>query len=256
MNKDIQAMAENMRQKQDRGDQPDSPSDPSSQSIDQKDLNTQVDKMSQMAQNGSRDAAQDMLDYIKSLLENMKAGDQAGKGNEEGKKSLQDLKDLAKKQRDLENGADPNSAENQEQLRQSLGEAAKKIGESMGDIPQSLGNADKAMRNASKALKRGTKGGAQSDQEEAAGQLDQAAKSLSDQLSQDGPGQTELKGDGKGDRDPLGRSKNDVGRGVHVPTDREMQRSRAILDELRKRAGEQERPRSELDYLRRLLQQY
>ena len=64
------------------------------------------------------------------------------------------------------------------------------------------------------------------------------------------------KGDGKGDRDPLGRSKNDVGRGVHVPTDREMQRSRAILDELRKRAGEQERPRSELDYLRRLLQQY
>ena len=256
MNKDIQAMAENMRQKQDRGDQPDSPSDPSSQSIDQKDLNNQVDKMSQMAQNGSRDAAQDMLDYIKSLLENMKAGDQAGKGNEEGKKSLQDLKDLAKKQRDLENGADPNSAENQEQLRQSLGEAAKKIGESMGDIPQSLGNADKAMRNASKALKRGTKGGAQSDQEEAAGQLDQAAKSLSDQLSQDGPGQTELKGDGKGDRDPLGRSKNDVGRGVHVPTDREMQRSRAILDELRKRAGEQERPRSELDYLRRLLQQY
>jgi hypothetical protein len=35
-----------------------------------------------------------------------------------------------------------------------------------------------------------------------------------------------------------------------------MQRSRAILDELRHRAGERERPRLELDYLRRLLQQY
>jgi hypothetical protein len=35
-----------------------------------------------------------------------------------------------------------------------------------------------------------------------------------------------------------------------------MQRSREILDELRKRSGEHERPRSELDYLRRLLQQY
>ncbi|MDB5394560.1 MAG: hypothetical protein JWM91_2066 [Rhodospirillales bacterium] len=257
MNRDIQAMAENMRNKQARGEQPESsPSDPNTQTIDQKDLNNQVDKLSQMAQNGSRDAAQDMLDYIKSLLENMKAGDQAGKANEQGKKSLQDLKDLAKKQRNMENGTDPNSAENQEQLRQSLGDAARKIGESMGDIPESMGNADRAMRNATKALKRGTQGGAKGDQEEAAGQLDQAAKSLSDQLSQDGPGQTELKGDGKGDRDPLGRAKFDTGRGVKVPTDREMQRSREILDELRKRAGEHDRPRSELDYLRRLLQQY
>jgi uncharacterized protein (TIGR02302 family) len=256
MNRDIQAMAENMRDKQARGEQSQSPSDPNAQTIDQKDLNNQVDKMNQMAQNGSRDAAQDMLDYIKSLLENMKTGDQAGKANEQGKKSLQDLKDLAKKQRDMENGNDPNSAENQEQLRQSLGDAARKIGESMGDIPQSMGAADRAMRNAAKALKRGTQGGAQGDQEEAAGQLDQAAKSLSDQLSQDGPGQTELKGDGKSDRDPLGRAKFDTGKDVKVPTDREMQRSREILDELRKRAGEHDRPRSELDYLRRLLQQY
>jgi uncharacterized protein (TIGR02302 family) len=257
MNRDIQAMAENMRQRQNRGDQPDSATAESNiPTIDQKDLNNQIDKMSQMAQNGSRDAAQDMLDYIKSLLENMKTGDQAGKANEQGKKSLQELKDLAKKQRDMENGTDPNSAENQEQLRQSLGDAARKIGESMGDIPQSLGGADKAMRNAAKALKRGTQGGAQGDQEEAAGQLDEAAKTLSDQLSQDGPGQTELKGNGKGDRDPLGRAKFDTGRNVKVPTDREMQRSREILDELRKRAGEHDRPRSELDYLRRLLQQY
>ena len=110
------------------------------------------------------------------------------------------------------------------------------------------------MRNAAKALKRGTKGGAQGDQEQAAGQLDDAAQSLSDQLSQQG--QTELKGDGKGNRDPLGRARFDAGKSVKVPTDREMQRSREILDELRKRAAEHERPRQELDYLRRLLQQY
>jgi uncharacterized protein (TIGR02302 family) len=256
MNKDIQAMAENMRQKQDQGDQQNSTqSDPNSQTIDQKDLNNQIDKMNEMAQDGSRDAAQDMLDYIKNLLENMKTGDKA-QASEEGKKSLQDLKDLAKKQRDMENGNEQNSAEKQEALRQQLGEAARKIGESMGDIPDSMGKADKAMKNAAKSLKRGTQGGAQGDQEEAAGQLDQAAKSLSDQMSQDGPGETELKGNGKGDRDPLGRAKFDTGKGVKVPTDREMQRSRAILDELRKRAGEHDRPRSELDYLRRLLQQY
>jgi hypothetical protein len=194
-----------------------------------------------------------MLDYIKNLLENMKAG-QNGKANAQGEKSLKDIKDLAKKQRDMENGDDPNGAQDQEALRKSLGDAAREIGDSMGDIPQSLGNADRAMRNAEKALKRGTKGGAQGDQEEAAGDLDKAAESLSDQLSQQGA--TELKGNGTGDRDPLGRARFDAGKSVKVPTDREMQRSREILDELRKRAAEHDRPRPELDYLRRLLQQY
>ena len=123
MNKDIQAMAENLRKQQQNGDkQPQQ--DQNAQTIDQHELNDQVDKMNQMAQAGSRDAAQDMLDYIKQLLENMKAG-QSGKENEQGKKSLQDLKDLAKKQRDLENGNDPKAAEEQEALRKSLGDAAR-----------------------------------------------------------------------------------------------------------------------------------
>jgi uncharacterized protein (TIGR02302 family) len=253
MNRDIQAMAENMRKQQEAG-QKQQPSDPNTPTIDQHELNDQVDKMNQMAQSGSRDAAQDMLDYIKSLLENMKAG-QAGKENEQGKKSLQDLKDLAKKQRDLENRNNPKAAEEQEALRKSLGEAARQIGDAMGDIPQSLSGADKAMRNAAKALQRGTKGGAQGDQENAAGQLDEAAKDLSDELSQQA-GETELKGEGNGDRDPLGRARFDKGSKVKVPTEREMQRSREILDELRKRSSEHERPRQELDYLQRLLQQY
>jgi hypothetical protein len=126
----------------------------------------------------------------------------------------------------------------------------------MGNIPQAMSEADKAMRSATKALQRGTKGGAQGDQEDAAGKLDEAAQDLSDQLSQQQGNETIMKGEGEGNKDPLGRSRFDTGRSVHVPTDREMQRSRAILDELRKRAGEHERPRQELDYLKRLLQQY
>ncbi|HEX4504318.1 MAG TPA: DUF4175 family protein [Alphaproteobacteria bacterium] len=253
MNRDLQAMAENLQKQMQAGQKQDD-ADPNSQTIDQHELNDQVDKMNQMAQAGSRDAAQDMLDYIKQLLENMKTG--AGKPNEQGKKSLQDLKDMAKKQRDMESGSEPNSAEKQEALRKALGESARQIGESMGNIPQAMGEADKAMRNATKALQRGTKGGAQGDQEDAAGKLDEAAQDLSDQLSQQQGNETIMKGDGEGNKDPLGRSRFDTGRTVHVPTDREMQRSRAILDELRKRAGEHERPRQELDYLQRLLQQY
>jgi uncharacterized protein (TIGR02302 family) len=254
MNRDLKAMAENLQKQMQSGQKQDD-IDPNTPTIDQHELNEQVDKMNQMAQAGSRDAAQDMLDYIKQLLENMKAAG-GGKGNEQGKKSLQDLKDLAKKQRDLENGNDPKAAEQQEALRKSLGESARQIGEAMGNIPQSLSEADKAMRNAAKALQRGTKGGAQGDQENAAGKLDEAAQDLSDQLSQQQGNETVMKGEGQGNRDPLGRARFDTGRSVRVPTDREMQRSREILDELRKRAGEHERPRQELDYLKRLLQQY
>jgi hypothetical protein len=61
---------------------------------------------------------------------------------------------------------------------------------------------------------------------------------------------------GQQGRDPFGRDPIDRANEVKVPTDREMQRSRAILDELRKRVGEHDRPRMELDYLRRLLQQF
>ena len=56
MNKDIQAMAENLRKAQERGDQQPK-SDPNTPTIDQHELNDQVDKMNQMAQSGSRDAA-------------------------------------------------------------------------------------------------------------------------------------------------------------------------------------------------------
>jgi uncharacterized protein (TIGR02302 family) len=253
INRDIQAMAENLKKQQ---DSPDSPLDPNTQTMDQHELNDQVDKMGEMAKDGSRDAAQDMLDYIKNLLENMKTSKQNAQANKEGKEALDKLKDLAKKQRDMENGDDPSSAQDQEALRKSLGDAAQQIGDAMGDIPQSVGGADKAMRNAEKALRRGAKGGAKGDQEEAAGQLDQAAQSLSDQLSQGG---TELRG-GQSNRDPLGRldgpdsNSRNIGPGNKIlPTQREMIRSRAILDELRHRADDLNRPRQELDYLHRLI---
>ena len=63
------------------------------------------------------------------------------------------------------------------------------------------------------------------------------------------------------DRDPLGRSDGNYGDAVDtgvdkVPLELERQRSREILDELRRRAGEQQRPKDELDYIDRLLRTY
>ncbi len=63
-----------------------------------------------------------------------------------------------------------------------------------------------------------------------------------------------------GERDPLGRGM--LGRGfqddgrTRVPDESELQRSREILEELYRRAGERDRPRFERDYIRRLLRRF
>ena len=256
MNRAIQAMAEKMRQQLARGEKLDiAAPDENTRTYDQSELNDQIDKMTEMARNGSREAAANMLSSLKSLLENLQTGMQAGDSNPEGMKSLQELKDLAQKQRALERSGAPNAAQQQDALRQSLGDTAQRIGEAMGKIPPSLGSADRAMREAGKSLRSGGPGDATENfQEDAAGQLDQAAQSLAEQLSQQGA--TTLTGKSQAGRDPFGRGRASADGDVKVPTDREMQRSREVLEELRRRASEHDRPRMELDYFGRLLRQY
>ena len=43
---------------------------------------------------------------------------------------------------------------------------------------------------------------------------------------------------------------------MKIPEEREMQRARDILNELRRRAGERGRPLPELEYLERLLRRF
>ena len=63
-----------------------------------------------------------------------------------------------------------------------------------------------------------------------------------------------------GERDPLGRPLTNGGaydqNDVKIPDNNTMQRARDILDELRRRAGERDRPQIELDYIDRLLQRF
>ena len=59
--------------------------------------------------------------------------------------------------------------------------------------------------------------------------------------------------------DPAGRPEADgqIDNGsVKIPTERETQRAREILNELRKRSGETARPQEELNYLERLLKRF
>lgn len=148
-------------------------------------------------------------------------------------------------------------ADRQKALQRAL-EAAKSRAESKGDSGASgrLGEAGKAMAQAEEALRRGDFVGAQRAQEGALGGLRAAAEELAKALRS----KAEAKDPNtRGVRDPLGRdAAGSVGDGdaTKVPVERELQRSREILQDLRKRASDPEASETERAYLRRLLDQF
>ncbi len=166
-------------------------------------------------------------------------------------------------------GGSPGAAQQQEALRHMLGDMMRRMGDELGEIPDPLGRAERAMHDAARALNGGQPGAAIGPQTEALDQLQQAAREFAQQMQQrlgtawgnpadhgEGTGQ-QREG---GERDPLGRpmaNGGDYDQGdVKIPDQDIMQRSRQILDELRRRAGEHDRPQIELDYINRLLQRF
>ena len=160
------------------------------------------------------------------------------------------------------------AAGQQEALRRALGEMMRRLGDGLGEIPDPLGRAERAMRDAAQALRGGRPGQAIGPQTDAIDQLQQAAREFAQQMqlrlgnALGEPADDESGGrrrDGAG-RDPLGRpmaNGGDYDQGdVKIPDWSTMQKAREILDELRRRAGERDRPEIELDYIDRLLQRF
>jgi uncharacterized protein (TIGR02302 family) len=161
------------------------------------------------------------------------------------------------------------AAAKQEALRHALGEMMRRLGEGTGEIPNPLGRADQAMRDATQALRAGQPGAAIPPQTNALEELRRAAGDVAQQmLRRSGGGLTGRGDDGSADdergdqlrRDPLGRPLPTGGGydegDVKIPPWNTLQQSRKILDELRRRAGEADRPALELEYIDRLLRQF
>jgi DNA anti-recombination protein RmuC len=114
------------------------------------------------------------------------------------------------------------------------------------------------MRNAEDALKQGDLDEASNQQGQALEQMRQSAQKMAEQMQQNG--QQRLGRGGNSPRDPLGRPQRaqgpDLGTSVKVPDQIDAQRAREILDELRKRSGENLRPQDELEYIDRLLKRF
>lgn len=153
----------------------------------------------------------------------------------------------------------------QEALRRRLGDFMGRFGDQPGDVPGSLGQSERAMRDAEDALRRGDYEGASRAQRRALDHLQQGMSDMAERM-QRGPGNQQDRGEVEErrqaeKRDPFGRSEGNYGDAIDtddtkVPDRLDRQRSREILEELRRRAGEPERPQPELDYIDRLLRQF
>ena len=156
-------------------------------------------------------------------------------------------------------------AQDQGNLRQKLDQLGKQFGALMGQTPQQLGQAGQEMGEAEQQLRAGMPGNAIDPQTQALEALRQGQQAMMEQLAKrfgrgtgprNGPDQDQF---GQS-TDPLGRTLPGAGQidtgDVKIPDQSDMQRAREILDELRRRAGQSQRPRYELDYLDRLLKRF
>ncbi len=165
-------------------------------------------------------------------------------------------------------GADGGADDRAEQdaMRQALGELMLRFNDLLGGIPAPLGSAERAMKRAGDALEAGRLGDAVPQQTEAVRQLQQAGEQAGQMLAEQLGGMVGLFGGGAGQpaesgSDPFGRPGERGERGfgmdaVEIPDRMRLRRVEEILQELRRRAGEYERPQAERDYIDRLLRRF
>lgn len=161
-------------------------------------------------------------------------------------------------------------ADRQQALRDELERQRGRLpgaGTEGGDAArEALKRAERAMEGAEEALRDQDLAEAIDKQAEAMEALREGIRNLGEAMAE--AGQRQRGGDGQesgnaqaNNRDPLGR--NPGSKGGDVGTQEDLlqgedvyRRARELLDEIRRRSGEGERPEEELDYLRRLLERF
>jgi uncharacterized protein (TIGR02302 family) len=240
----------------------------------------------QMAQPGQSDdsdmqALNELGDMIRKQQQlrdkTFKQGQDSRRDRMRGKQGDQSMGDLQQDQQGLRDRlkklqqelAKRGMGQSQRGDKGQRGEQGQQGGQGdQGDDEDGLGEADNAMGDAGGKLGEGNADGAVESQGRALEALRKGAQSLAEAMQQgDGEGQ----GDGPGNRagrqqsggnqtDPLGRPLHGREFGddytVKIPGEIDVQRVRRILEELRRRLADPQRPQIELDYIERLLKDY
>jgi uncharacterized protein (TIGR02302 family) len=238
-------------------------------------------QMATPSQSGESDMEQslnelgDMIRKQQQLRDKtFKQGQDSRRDRARGKQSEQGMGDLQQDQQGLRDRLKKLQQElakrgmGQQGQRGEKGQKGQDGDPQQGDGEDGLGDADSAMDDAGSKLGEGNADGAVDSQGQALDALRKGAQKLAEGMQQgDGDGQ----GNGPGDRagrqqsggntnDPLGRPLRGREFGddltVKIPGEIDVQRVRRILEELRRRLADPQRPQIELDYIERLLKDY
>jgi uncharacterized protein (TIGR02302 family) len=239
---------------------------PDAKVLGMNDVQTLMQMIQKLSQAGERHKAAQLLAMLQSMLENMRMT-QNGKGDQSPQNKalnerLQKFGNMMGKQRALldktfrqqQGQADPKDGGTQG-LQKQQSDLEKELQDSLkgmdGKSAQKLREAGKAMGDAQNALGRKDLSNAGSSQNQALDALRRGAQALADEAQQ---GQGQQAG---GREDPLGRSSSPLGdSGIKIPGATDLARARQILEELRRRAAQMNRPQAERDYLDRLLKAF
>ena len=216
---------------------------------------------------------QAMKDLGKTLRDQQGLSDDAYRDLQDGQEGNQPGQQ-GKPQPDQNGQSGPDGkslAERQQELRDRLDGLNKNgklpgKGSEQGEAGrEKLGDAGRAMDQAEDAMRNGDLPGALDKQAEAMDAMRDGIRDFGEALAQKGrregdspDGQQADGNDRPGDRDPLGRDSGDSSR--RIGSDRNLlqgedvyRRAQDLLEEIRKRSGEQARPEGERNYLKRLL---
>lgn len=233
------------------------------------DLERMMENMRTLSATGARDEARAELSRLQQMLESLRAGPSELTAEQKAAvQKLAALRALSKQQQDLldetfregqqgQTGAQLRKlALEQENLRKQL---RSLIGEDAGDEDvEDLNAGDHAMDQASADLGQSAARSAARHQNDALAALQRAIKNMQESL-QASIFMLPQQGRMAGRPDPFGRQGfggfADDG-GIKVPDRMEVRRVREILDELQRRAGDSDRPKTEREYIERLLQNF
>lgn len=153
-------------------------------------------------------------------------------------------------------------SEEQEALRYILGQMMREIGTALDQIPENLGTAERAMMRSQKALAQNLPKASIPEQELAIEKLREAMDQLSEQFMAQ---MQQIMGFSfsQNGQDPFGREQQgNNGPGlapnsdVKLPNQSERKKAEEILELLRKKSGDFNRPEEELEYFQRLFKRF
>jgi uncharacterized protein (TIGR02302 family) len=240
-------------------------------------------QLAQPGQSGDGDMEQalnelgDMIRKQQQLRDKtFKQGQDSRRDRQRGKQGDQSMSDLQQDQQGLRDRlrklqdelAKRGMGQGQRGEKGQQGQKGQDGDPQQGDGEDGLGEADNAMGDAGGKLGEGNADGAVDSQGKALDAMRKGAQSLAEAMQQgDGEGQSDGPGNRAGRQQSGGNQSDPLGRPLHgrefgddltvkIPGEIDVQRVRRILEELRRRLADPQRPQIELDYIERLLKDY